>query len=510
MYLPDDAHPTAPAFRARSAPSTLSRSGSSGASLASRQAPSQLMFRKRDTHIHFVGIGGIGMSGIAEVLLNLGYRVTGTDIAVNDTTRKLTGLGATIHKGHTAEAIGNADVVVTSSAIKPGNPEVEAARSRHIPVIPRAEMLAELMRLKQGLLIAGSHGKTTTTSLVAHVLHEAGVDPTVVIGGKVNSFDSNARLGYGDLMVAEADESDGSFLVLPPTIAVITNIDAEHLDHYGDLDTLLDAFVGFANRVPFYGQAIVCGDDPNVRRILPRLTKRTVTYGFDPSCDYVATEVRHDNGDTRFRVTARGADQGEFHLRMPGFHNVLNTLACIALCDEQQVHLEVTRKAIADFSGVQRRFTLRGVEHGVTVIDDYGHHPTEIRATLAGARGRFGKRKVIAVVQPHRYSRVQAHLEEFPECLDEADHVVLTEVHPAGEAPIPGMTGERLAEDVRARRVEQGRGRSCVSFEPDLQHLPETLADLAGDSDVVITLGAGSITRTSTALVDLLAARAKG
>ncbi len=308
------------------------------------------MFRKRDTHIHFVGIGGIGMSGIAEVLLNLGYCVTGTDLADSETTRRLTGLGATIHRGHDGAHIGSADVVVASSAIGDDNPEVSAARERHIPVIPRAEMLAELMRIKQGLLIAGSHGKTTTTSLVAAVLHEAGLDPTVVIGGKVNSIDSNARLGYGDVFVAEADESDGSFLCLTPTLAVITNIDAEHLDHYGSMEALLEAFVCFANRVPFYGMAIVCIDDPNVREILPRLTKRTVTYGLDDGADYVASEIEQDGRRIQFRVTAQGKDQGLFSLHMPGLHNVRNALATIALCDEQQVHPEATRKALAEFS----------------------------------------------------------------------------------------------------------------------------------------------------------------
>ena len=345
------------------------------------------MFRKRDTHIHFVGIGGIGMSGIAEVLVNLGYRVTGTDLAASETTRRLEGLGATIHRGHEAAHLADADVVVISSAIPSSNPEVAAAHERKIPVIPRAEMLGELMRLKQGLLVAGSHGKTTTTSMVAAVLHEAGLDPTVVIGGKVNSFDSNARLGYGEVFVAEADESDGSFLVLSPTHAIITNIDLEHLDHYGSLERLLDAFVGFANRVPFYGMAAICIDDANVRSILPRLSKRTVSYGLaSEDADYRAVQVETVDGRSRFRVLAHGEDRGRFELAMPGRHNIQNALATVALCDEQGVSAAVCRKALREFTGVQRRFTIRGERDGVLVVDDYGHHPTELRATLSAAR----------------------------------------------------------------------------------------------------------------------------
>jgi UDP-N-acetylmuramate--alanine ligase len=462
------------------------------------------MFRKRDTHIHFVGIGGIGMSGIAEVLVNLGYRVTGTDLGESESTRRLAGLGATIHAGHSAAHLGDADVVVVSSAVPANNPEVLAARTRHIPVIPRAEMLAELMRLKQGLAIAGSHGKTTTTSLVASVLHQAGLDPTVVIGGKLNSIDSNARLGSGDVLVAEADESDGSFLLLTPTIAVITNIDAEHLDHYGSVDTLLDAFTAFANRVPFYGQAIVCVDDLNVRRILPRLHKRTVTYALDRPADYRASEVRHEGTTTCFRVVARGEDQGEFRVAMPGRHNVLNALATIALCDEQQVHLEITREALGSFTGVQRRFTTRGVVDDVHVVDDYGHHPTEIEATLHGARVAHPGRRIVAVVQPHRYSRVRDHLPGFATCLDAADAVVVTPIYAAGEVPIPGISGERVAELVRARRPDRP-----VVYADDPERLVPELIALVRPGDLVLTLGAGSITRTSHALVEALGRRSR-
>jgi UDP-N-acetylmuramate--alanine ligase len=466
------------------------------------------MFRKRDTHIHFVGIGGIGMSGIAEVLVNHGYRVTGTDLSDSETTRRLVGLGAIVHRGHTAAHLGDADVVVISSAIPATNPEVAAARARKIPVIPRAEMLGELMRLKQGLLVAGSHGKTTTTSMVAAVLHEAGLDPTVVIGGKVNSFDSNARLGYGEVLVAEADESDGSFLVLSPTHAIITNIDAEHLDHYGSLANLLDAFVGFANRVPFYGMAAICVDDPNVRSILPRLSKRTVTYAIErEDADYRAVELEMVGGRSRFRVLAHGEDRGRFELAMPGRHNVLNALATIALCDEQGVSTAVSRKALCEFSGVQRRFTLRGGGRDIMVVDDYGHHPTELRATLAAARIAYPERRIVAAFQPHRYTRVRNHLEDFVSSLDDADLVVLTPIYAAGEPPIEGIDSSRLAALLRARKPE----REVLLVDADANDgdpvvtTTAMLVDHCRAGDLALTLGAGSITRVSFALADALA-----
>ncbi|MBA3548537.1 MAG: UDP-N-acetylmuramate--L-alanine ligase [Nannocystis sp.] len=461
------------------------------------------MFRKIDTHIHFVGIGGIGMSGIAEVLLTVGYRVTGTDLAESEVTRRLTELGAVVHRGHEAEFLADADVVVVSSAVRADNPEVQAARARHIPVIPRAEMLAELMRLKQGVVIAGSHGKTTTTSLIASVLQRAGLDPTVVIGGKLNSLGSSARLGSSDLLVAEADESDGSFLILTPTIAVVTNIDDEHMDHYGTMARLEDAFVGFANRVPFYGMAVVCSDDPRVAAMLPRLTKRTVTYGFKEPADYTAHDLRHDGPLTRFVVRARGEDLGEFALHMPGVHNVLNALAVIAVCDAQEVPRAVTSAALEEFTGVQRRFSVRGTAGGVMVVDDYGHHPTEIRATLAGARTSYPDRRLVAVFQPHRHSRVRAHLEGFADCLDLADEVVLTDIYAAGEAPIPGVSIERLLE-LTAARVP---GRS-VRLDRSVAGLAERLSEGTCPGDLVITLGAGSITRVSHELAAILGARA--
>jgi UDP-N-acetylmuramate--alanine ligase len=462
------------------------------------------MFRKRDTHIHFVGIGGIGMSGIAEVLVNLGYRVTGTDLADSETTRRLVGLGATVHRGHDSAWLADADVVVVSSAIPTDNPEVAAARERKIPVIPRAEMLGELMRLKQGLLVAGSHGKTTTTSMVAAVLHEAGLDPTVVIGGKVNSFDSNARLGYGEALVAEADESDGSFLVLTPTLAIITNIDAEHLDHYGSLERLIDAFVGFANRVPFYGMTAICLDDANVRAIRPRLTKRTVSYAItEPSADYRAVDITTANGHSSFRVLAHGVDRGRFEISMPGRHNILNALATVALCDEQGVSTAVTRKALAEFSGVQRRFTLRGVVRDIAVVDDYGHHPTELRATLSAARDAYPSRRIVAVFQPHRYTRVRNHLEDFVSSLDTANLIVLTPIYAAGEAPIPGIDSDHLASLLRVRKPERE-----VLLVPAGTDVVAATTRLLGQrlepGDLALTLGAGSITRVSFALVEAL------
>jgi UDP-N-acetylmuramate--alanine ligase len=459
------------------------------------------MFRKRDTHIHFVGIGGIGMSGIAEVLLNLGYRVTGTDINESETTRRLGELGATIYRGHSPRHLGDADVVVRSSAVRPDNIEIVAARQRKIPVIPRAEMLAELMRLKEGIAVAGSHGKTTTTSLIAAILHEAGIDPTVVIGGKVNSFDSNARTGRGAILLAEADESDGSFLFLTPTFAVITNIDNEHLDHYGDLEGVIDAFVGFANRVPFYGSAVLCLDDPNVSQVLPRLHKRTTTYAIARTdADYVAAEIRHEGPSTTFRVLRRGEDRGVFTVNMPGIHNVQNALAAMALTDEYDVPVEATRKALANFAGVQRRFTHRGEVRDIEVFDDYGHHPTEIRATLKGARTSWAERRVVAVMQPHRYTRLRDNFDDFVACLDDADIVIVADVYPAGESPIEGISSAELARRMRLHAPERP-----VHHVAEFDALPKYVADLARPGDLVITLGAGSITRTGPALLQVLA-----
>nr|WP_293262137.1 UDP-N-acetylmuramate--L-alanine ligase [Nannocystis sp.] len=356
------------------------------------------------------------------------------------------------------------------------------------------------MRLKQGIVIAGSHGKTTTTSLIASVLQRAGLDPTVVIGGKLNSLGSSARLGSSDLLVAEADESDGSFLVLTPTFAVVTNIDDEHMDHYGTMQRLCDAFVGFANRVPFYGLSVLCSDDPRVAAMLPRLTKRALTYGFNAEADYSAYDLRHDGPQTFFRVRARGEEAGEFVLHMPGVHNVLNALATIAIADAQGVERALTRAALAEFTGVQRRFTVRGTARDVLVVDDYGHHPTEIRATLAGARTSYPERRLVAVFQPHRHTRVRDHLAAFAACLDAADAVVLTDIYAAGEAPIEGVSIERLCELTRAR--QPGR---VVRLDKSVVGLADRLAAETRPGDLVITLGAGSVTRVSHELAALLA-----
>jgi UDP-N-acetylmuramate--alanine ligase len=454
--------------------------------------------RDRRAKVHFVGIGGIGMSGIAEVLLNLGYAVSGSDLKGSDTTRRLSSLGAAVRVGpHSADNVGVCDVVVVSSAVKKENPEVVAARARKIPVIPRAEMLAELMRLKYGIAIAGSHGKTTTTSMIATVLAAGGLDPTAVVGGKLNSLGSNAKLGKGELMVVEADESDGSFLKLSPAIAVVTNVDPEHLDHYGTLERLKEAFGEFVNRVPFYGAAVMCLDHPNVQSLLPLLEKRVVTYGFSAQADWRADEVRLEGFMTRFRVWRRGEDLGEFGVQMVGRHNAQNALAAIAVADEMQVPLAVARQALSSFGGIQRRFTVRGEARGITVVDDYGHHPAEIRATLKGAKQAFGRRLVIAF-QPHRYSRTQLLMDEFSTAFNDADVLFVTDVYAAGEEPIPEATGERLAEAVRAC------GHRDVTFVPSRSQLALALKARVQPGDLVITQGAGDINQCGPELLALL------
>ena len=458
------------------------------------------MFRGRVRHIHFIGIGGIGMSGIAEVLLSLGYQVSGSDLKASDTTRRLDGLGATTYVGHRAENLADVDVVVYSSAVAPDNPEVRLAREKGVPVIPRAEMLAELMRLKYGIAIAGSHGKTTTTSLVATVLSAAHLDPTVVIGGKLNAIGTNARAGSGELLVAEADESDGSFLKLTPTIAVITNIDPEHLDHHGTHERLKDAFVEFAQRIPFYGLAVMCLDHPSVQEILPRIDRRHVTYGTNPQADYVASDARFAGTTTSFAVTRRGEPLGRFEVRVPGQHNVLNCLAVIAVADELGVSLDVAREALSTFQGVQRRFTIVGEAKGITMVDDYGHHPAEVEATLRAAKSGFGRR-VVAAFQPHRYSRTRDLFHEFTRAFNLADVLVVTEVYAAGEAPIEGATGERLADAIRRH------GHRHVVFEADKHRVVDRLEALVQPGDMVIALGAGDINQSVRALHQRLAER---
>ncbi len=448
--------------------------------------------------IHFVGIGGIGMSGIAEVLLNLGYKVSGSDLRGSDITERLTGFGAEIGIGQTADNIKNVDVVVTSSAVHDDNPEVIEAKRLHVPVIPRAEMLAELMRMKYGIAIAGTHGKTTTTSMAASILGHAGIDPTIVIGGKLNAIGSNARLGQGKFLVAEADESDGSFLVLSPTIAVVTNIDADHLDHYSGIEEIKDTFVKFINKVPFYGLAVLCLDDQNIRAILPQVKKRYTTYGLASQADIRATHVRHDGFQTSFVAHYKGYRLGEVSFPMPGPHNVLNAMACIAVALELDVPFSAIQEGFAKFSGVGRRFTVKGEPRGIMVVDDYGHHPVEIKATLAAARQGWPERRIVAAFQPHRYTRTHELFNEFVTAFFDADVLVLTDVYPAGEQPIPGATSERLSQEVRRH------GQKDVTHIANRELIPEHLAGIVKEGDIVITLGAGNIWQQGEALVKLL------
>lgn len=451
--------------------------------------------RGKVKRIHFVGIGGVGMSGIAEVLLNLGLTVSGSDLRSSDVTERLEELGAHVSTGeHKAENLGPSDVVVVSSAVKQDNPEVAEARARGVPVIPRAEMLAELMRLEYGIAIAGSHGKTTTTSLVATVLDAAGLDPTVIIGGRLNAIGSNARIGGSDLFLAEADESDGSFMKLSPTLAVITNIDPEHLDHYGSLEKLEETFIEFANKVPFYGLCVLCLDHPNVQSILPKIEKRTVTYGLSTQADFCARDIRAEGLLISFEVLRQGQSLGRVRLRMPGRHNVLNALATLALADELRVDFKVAAAALESFEGVHRRFTVVGEVHGVTVIDDYGHHPAEIRATLDAAQEAYGRR-VVAVFQPHRYSRTQALWHEFERAFNRADLLHVVPIYPAGEAPIPEVTARALADGIRAH------GHRSVWVGDSLDEAIDELNEVVHEGDIVVTLGAGNVNRVGRALL---------
>lgn len=465
---------------------------------------SMARFRKIQD-IHFVGIGGAGMSGIAEVLLTMGYTVTGSDLQGSETTKRLEELGGKIFIGHHESHVGSAQVVVVSSAVSPTNPEVQEAKKRKIPVIPRAEMLAELMRLKFGIAIAGAHGKTTTTSMVGNVLAQGGLDPTLVIGGKVNALGSHARLGRSELLVAEADESDGSFLRLSPTIVVVTNLDREHLDHYGSMERLADSFVEFINKVPFYGSAVLCADDERLRSLLPRIVKRSYTYGLqeyaDVKPDFKATDILLKQWGSEFRASFRGTNLGPFRLTVPGIHNVSNALAAIAIGIELEVPVDLIRKALAAFSGVERRFHLRGEAGGVTVVDDYGHHPTEIRATLAAAK-QGGDRRVVVLFQPHRYTRTRDCFEEFLRAFDQADLLFVTEIYAAGEQAIAGVSGRTLAEAIAAA------GHPSVTFIERKETLAEQIMPHLRHGDLVLTLGAGDIWKTGPEILARLAAAA--
>ncbi|MDR2186638.1 MAG: UDP-N-acetylmuramate--L-alanine ligase [Azonexus sp.] len=446
-------------------------------------------------HIHFVGVGGSGMSGIAEVLAHLDYTVSGSDLAASATTRRLEGEGVKVTIGHAAANINGADAVVVSTAVKDDNPEVACAREKKIPVVPRAQMLAELMRLKRGIAIAGTHGKTTTTSLVTSILAAGGVDPTFVIGGRLNAAGANARLGSGDFLVAEADESDASFLFLSPVLAVVTNIDADHMETYGhDFERLKNAFVDFLNRLPFYGVAVLCADDPNVRAILPRVNKQIVTYGLSPDCNVYAENIVADGGQMRFdcvRVNG-GTSRLAVTLNVPGVHNVLNALAAIAIASEVQIGDAAIIKALAEFSGVGRRFQRYGEVAlpgggSFTLIDDYGHHPAEMAATLAAARGAFPNRRLLLAFQPHRYTRTRDCFEDFVKVLSTVDALCLTEVYAAGEAPIVAADSRSLA---RALRVA---GKVEPVFVEDIAALPQMVSEMARAGDVVLCMGAGSI-----------------
>ena len=458
--------------------------------------------------IHFVGVGGIGMSGIAELLANLGYAVSGSDARQSDVTDRLESLGVTVHVGHRAGNVGDADVVVYSSAVKADNPELSQARERRVPVIPRAEMLAELMRLRFGIAVAGAHGKTSTTSMIALVLERAGLDPTAVIGGRLSAFGSNARLGRGEYMVVEADESDRSFLKLSPSIAVMTNIDREHMEAYGSYADLQQAFVDFANKVPFYGAIVACADDAELGAVSPRFTRRTITYGIEaPDAEVRATEVVLEGFGARCVVHRRNphgdghaAALGPLTLQVPGRHSVLNALAAVAVGLELDVPFPRIAQALAEFRGAERRFQRVGVVDGVTVVDDYGHHPTEIAAVVAAARAARPERLVIAF-QPHRYTRTRDLMEEFGRTLAAADEVVLTDIYAASEDPIPGVTLEALAAAVNAHRT------TPVHTVRTVGELPEAVARLAQPGDLVLTLGAGSIGGVALGLVAALEAR---
>ncbi len=445
--------------------------------------------------IHFVGIGGIGMSGIAEVLLNLGYRISGSDLEETPITRRLAELGATVVSGHEAQNVGEADVVVLSSAVPPDNVEVVAARERKIPVIRRAEMLAELMRMKYGIAIAGTHGKTTTTSLVASVLTHGGLDPTIVIGGRLNVWETNARLGQGRYLVAEADESDGSFLNLSPTVAVVTTIDEEHLDFYRDLAHLQETFLSFINKIPFYGLAVLCLDEPHIQALIPRIEKRMVTYGLSSQADFLGQDIDRKGLETSYTARYQGSPLGRVRLQMPGVHNVLNSLAAIAVGLELDMDFHDIAEALAEFGGIERRFQIKGERRGVMVVDDYGHHPAEIRATLQAAKDGWGERRLVVVFQPHRYSRTQYLLQDFFSAFNEAEVLITTEIYPAGETPIPGVSGRQIYDGVKRH------GHRDVSYVEQASDVLALLEERLRPGDLVLTLGAGDVWKVSDALI---------
>ncbi len=457
---------------------------------------------KRSYHIHFVGIGGIGMSGIAELLLNLGHQVSGSDIQESEITRRLETLGATISYSHQPQQVAGADAVVVSSAIDSDNPEVAAANmDYHIPVIRRAEMLAELMRLKYAVLVAGAHGKTTTTSMVGTVMAEGGLDPTVIIGGRLNAWGTNAKLGQGDFVVAEADESDGTFLLYSPTISLVTNIDTEHLDFYKDLDEIKETFLEFINQVPFYGLNILCLEDENIQSLLPRIKKRMVTYGFSAQADFQARDLAFDGLNVSYRAFYCGQELGKVILPIPGRHNALNSLAAVAVGHELEIPFSAICRGLQEMTGVQRRFQIKGEVNGVTVIDDYGHHPTEIKAVLKTMASSFPGRRRFVLFQPHRYTRTQALFEDFTTAFYQSDVLIVTEIYAASEPVIPGVHAEKLTTAI------QKHGHGNVRYIPDHLALVPSLVEEVREGDVVLTLGAGNIWQTGEELLKRLKER---
>ena len=456
------------------------------------------MFRGKFQRIHFVGIGGSGMSGIAEVLLTMGFVVSGSDMKEGPVVARLRTLGGTVFIGHGPGNVAGADVVVASTAISPENPELVAAREAKVPVIPRAEMLAELMRLKYGIAIAGTHGKTTTTSMVATCLHRAGLDPTVVIGGRLDSLGSSARLGQGEYLVAEADESDGSFLLLDPTVAVVTNIDPEHMEHWGEFDRLVDGFVQFANKVPFYGFTAVCLDHPVVQRCLPRFRRRTITYGLSAQAEYRADRIRQSGRSLQFRVWRGEFELGELQLSQPGRHNVLNALAAAAVATELGISFPQVSAGLYGFTGVDRRFSQRADVGGVLIVDDYGHHPVEIRATLSAAAEGYDGRRIVAIFQPHRYSRVSALKDEFCQSFHAAGVVIVLPIYAAGEEAIAGVTQESLVDGLVAH------GHRHVLPAASIDSAVEIVMSVVRAGDIVMTLGAGDVTRACAMVADRL------
>jgi UDP-N-acetylmuramate--alanine ligase len=454
---------------------------------------------RKTKHIHFVGIGGIGMSGIAELLLNLGYKVSGSDLHGSAITENLLRLGGIIYKGHKSEWMQGADVLVTSSAISATNPEVVQAKEMNVPVIMRAEMLAELMRLKKyGIAIAGSHGKTSTTSMVSWMLAAAGLDPTIVIGGKVDALGGNAKFGQGEYLVAEADESDGSFLKLSPVVEVVTNIDLEHLDYYRDLDHIKSTFLEFIDKIPFYGAAIVCLDDENVADILPFIKKRTITYGLTPQADIHADDIVWQDGRIYFTVKTAAGELGRIDIVPPGIHNVYNALAAVCVGLELELSFAKIQAGLQGFAGVQRRMQRKGEVDGITIVDDYGHHPTEIRATLDAIKQAWPQKRLVVLFQPHRYSRTKALFKEFQTCFHKADYLIMSDIYPASEEPIPGVTGESLLEATKIH------GQRNTRYIGELDKMAEELQPMLQAGDLVLTLGAGNIVRVGEELLLLL------